>query len=162
MINTAHITVGGAIGLAISRVVPNPWIGIPLGFVVGVASHHLLDMIPHTDAGSFRNPSQGKNLVSKTEIPFALLDNIFGTLVVLYVFSMLHPSWIMLFGAAGGNFPDIFHHTPYWAKKTRALFEGRYFQLHHTYHRTARDNMILFGIITNLVAIGLAVWYLFR
>jgi hypothetical protein len=159
MISTTHITVGAALGLTVGSMIPNPVIAIPVAFVVGAISHHLLDPIPHTDPGSWRDPND-KDLVKKEELPFALADNIIGTVIILWIFFTREPSWPMLFGAAGGNFPDIFHHVPAWGHKTRMMFNGLYFAMHEKYHWTARGGLIPLGILTNVLLIAVALWYI--
>lgn len=160
MIATAHITTGAALGLALAANIENPVIALPVAFAVGVLSHHIADMIPHTDTGSFRGPKD-KSLITAKESIFALGDNILGTSLVLVVFFTLQPSWPMLLGAVGANFPDVFHHPPWWAPYTRALFNGQYYWFHSTYHFTARGlGMIIVGVATTLLAIGTALWYI--
>lgn len=159
MISTTHITTGAAVGLAVGSIMPNSIWAIIIAFLLGVLSHHILDQIPHTDAGSFRKPDD-KEMLRSGERTFALLDNVLGTAIVLYLFFTQEPSWPMLFAAAGGNFPDIFHHPNWWANVTRSLFNGKYFKFHEKYHFTARGNLILLGIITNLVLIIGSVWYI--
>jgi hypothetical protein len=68
----------------------------------------------------------------------------------------------MLFGAAGGNFPDIFHHPNYWAATTRALLNGTYFKFHEKYHFTARGKLIGFGVLTNLALIIGSLYYILK
>jgi hypothetical protein len=158
MISTTHITTGAALGLAVGSYIPNPVIAIPVAFIIGIASHHLLDKILHTDSGSFRDPGDS-DLVKKGELPFALADNIVGTVIILLVFILKEPSWAMLFGAAGGNFPDVFHHPPAWGKYTRSMWAS-YFHFHETHHSTARGNLIFWGIITNLILIIGSLYYI--
>lgn len=150
MISTTHITTGAAVGLAVGSLIPNSLLAIIVAFLVGVLSHHVLDQIPHTDAGSFRKPND-KAMLRSGERTFALLDNVLGTVIVLYLFFTHQPSWPMLFGAAGGNFPDIFHHPNWWASTTRSLFNGTYFRIHEKYHFTARGGLIWLGVLTNLI-----------
>lgn len=159
MISTTHITTGAAIGLAIGQSIPEPIIAIPTAFVLGFVSHHILDLIPHTDAGSFRDPAD-KQLLTRGERRFALLDNIVGTTIILFIFLTEQASWPMLFGAAGGNFPDVFHHPNWWAAKTRSFFGGHYYYFHNTYHFTARGKLILFGVLTNAALIIGSLWYI--
>jgi hypothetical protein len=159
MISTTHITTGAALGLVVGSAMPNSVLAIVVAFLAGVLSHHVLDQIPHTDAGSFRKPDD-KELLKSGERTFALFDNILGTVVVLYLFFTQEPSWPMLFAAAGGNFPDIFHHPNWWASTTRSLFKGKYFRFHEKFHFTARGSMIALGVLTNLVLIFGSIWYI--
>ena len=153
MINTTHITTGAAVGLAIGGLVSEPLVAVPLSIVAGIVSHHILDLIPHTDAGSFRDKSKMSDPLSHNELLFALFDNIIGTSVILALFFAKEPSWAMLFGAAGGNFPDVFHHPNQWSAITRDYFKGKYYHFHETYHTTARGSLIPLGVATNATLI---------
>ncbi len=159
MISTTHITTGAALGLVIGAAIPDSLLAVPIAFGVGVLSHHVLDMIPHTDPGSYRKPDDLSPLNSRERI-FAYADNALGTAIILAIFFTMQPSWAMLFGAAGGNFPDIFHHPNWWQAKTRAMFNGKYFHFHHKYHFTARGNLIPLGVLTNAVLIIGSLWYI--
>lgn len=160
MISTTHVTTGAAVGLFIESIIPNPIIAIPLALVAGVVSHHLLDAIPHTDAGSFRGEGHKDDPLSKQEIQFAFIDNIIAAFVLIWIFLIRHPSWPMMFGAVGGNFPDLFHHPPFWQDYTRKTISAKYFALHKRFHRTARGNLIVFGLLTNVFFIALSLYYL--
>lgn len=158
MISTAHITTGGALGLAVGAALSEPLIALPAAFAVGIVSHHLLDMIPHTDPGSFREPGD-KSAITSNEAIFALIDNMLGTGLVLWIFFTREPSWPMLFGAAGGNFPDMLHHVPLWGPRFRTVWK-KYFHLHEKLHWTAYSRLIPFGVLSNIIVIWLALAYL--
>ena len=51
MLFTSHAIVGAAVGVAAG----NPY----YGFLGGIASHHVLDAIPHFDQGTFRVKKEG-------------------------------------------------------------------------------------------------------
>ena len=159
MISSTHIVTGSAIGLAIGHIFPNQWLACLVAFVIGVGSHHLLDLILHTDAGSFRDPDD-QTVMHRKELIFALADNILGTTVILFVFFTREASWPMLFGAIGGNFPDVFHHVPSWAEFTRKLKKGKYFKFHETNHYTATGQQIWLGVFNNLALIFGSIWYI--
>lgn len=161
MISTTHITTGAALGLVIGNVIPNPAVSIPVSFAIGVISHHLLDKVPHTDPGSYRTDPDDKSAAKPKELLFAVPDNIIGTLLVLWIFfAQAEPSWPMLFGAAGGNMPDVWHNVGFWSDYTRHKILPKYFVLHETNHWTARGNLIPLGIITNVVFIFISVVFL--
>lgn len=161
MISSTHILTGAAVGLAIGRINPDLAVTLPAAIVAGLISHHLFDMIPHTDPGSFRQandsgPARGG------EVVFALVDNIIGTALVLYLFSTGLPSWTMLFGAAAANLPDVWHNVGWWSNWTRRAVAPAYFSLHEKLHYTARGRLIPLGIATNLLLIAVSLFYLFR
>ncbi len=161
MISSTHITVGAAIGLLIES-----YFGISFGtvvasFIAGMASHHLLDAVPHTDPGSFREEGDARPAYGR-EVWFALTDNILATGFVLWVFFTREGSLAMLFGAAGGNMPDVFHGVKTWAVLAREKIFPRYFEFHEKFHFTARGKWIPFGVFTNVFFIVLSVWYIFK
>ena len=159
MVSSAHIISGAAVGLAISSTIPvAPEVAVAVAFAAGVASHHILDAIPHTDAGSFSK--RGSAMLPKDE-RFAWWDNIIATLFVLGVFFFIHPTLAMLAGAIGANFPDVLHHPRWWGKKTRPLIGGRYFAFHRDFHFTARGRLIPLGLFTTLTVIAVSAWYIF-
>ncbi len=160
MISSTHITTGAALGLAVGSIIPNPYIAIPVALVVGVVSHHILDMIPHTDPGSFRKDPNDSSAAKPEELWFALPDNVISTAVIVAIFLLKEPSWPMLFGAVGGNLPDVWHNVGFWSDYTRHRVLPKYFELHEKNHFTARDGLIPLGIATNLVLIVLSLWYI--
>ena len=161
MISTTHITTGAALGLAIGRLIPNPIIAIPLAVLAGIISHHILDSIPHTDPGSFRVDENDDAPAKAGELLFAVPDNIVATLFVLLIFFTKELSWPMLFGAVGGNLPDVWHNVGKWADYSRRVLP-QYFKIHEKYHFTARGNLIPLGIVTNVIFIIFSVWYLLK
>jgi hypothetical protein len=52
MITTGHLLIGGALGATATAVLPSPAAG-PVALGLGILSHHLLDLLPHTDAATF-------------------------------------------------------------------------------------------------------------
>jgi hypothetical protein len=161
MISTTHITTGAALGLAVGSAMPNQAVASIIALIVGIISHHLFDMILHTDPGSFRADPNDNSPARPEEIRFALPDNIIGTAIVLWVFATQSPSWPMLFGAIGGNLPDVWHNAPFWSDYTRYKILPKYFHFHESKHSTARGKQIGLGILTNAILIIAALYYLF-
>lgn len=160
MISSSHILTGAALGLAVGQTIPNPVVAVPVAFAVGLVSHHILDSLPHTDPGSFRSADNLNSPVTDKELIFVLPDNIIATAFVLAVFYTLQPSWPMLFGALGGNLPDVWHNVGAWADLARHRVLPGYFRFHEAFHTTARGSLIPLGIATDALAIILPVWYL--
>jgi hypothetical protein len=52
MITTGHLLIGGAIGATATTLLPTPT-AVPAALGLGILSHHLLDLLPHTDAATF-------------------------------------------------------------------------------------------------------------
>jgi len=62
------------------------------GFVLGVLTHVILDLIPHHDHES---------------VTTCILDCVLGTAVFLAVIAVFHPEMKIIWGALGGVLPDI-------------------------------------------------------
>lgn len=161
MIASVHIITGAAMGVAVERFTTNPAFSLPAAFIAGFISHHVLDLILHTDLGSWRKPDDEKPM-TKTEKITALIDNIIGTAIVLLIFSLKNRSWPMLFGASGGNMSDVFHHTPWWSARTRVLFGCVYYKFHRAFHFTARGRLIIVGIFSSILVMFLSLLYILK
>lgn len=159
MISSTHITVGAAIGLSVGRAIPDPILSIPVALLTGLVSHHILDSIPHTDPGSFRELGDHRP-ASAQEILFALPDNLIATITILAFFYLKEPSFPMLIGAIGGNLPDVWHNVDLWSRLSRQQILPSYYRLHQKMHWTARGNLIPLGILTNLILIVSAIYYI--
>lgn len=91
MLFTAHLLTGALIGTLVRRPLP--------AFTVGVASHFLLDAVPHWAVGATR----------EQWMTVAVLDGLIGLLILARI-ATAHPSGrriAMLAGAAGAGLPDL-------------------------------------------------------
>ena len=164
MISITHISAGAAVGTLVGSFIPNPVIAVPVAFLAGVASHHLLDMVPHTDTGSFRKEGdketlkRQKKVMKTSELGVAVIDNGIALAILGYLFLAKDMNWALVAGAIGGVFPDYFHHIPIWGYQVREWWKG-YYSFHETYHATAKGWMIPVGILTNLIITVISVWY---
>lgn len=98
MYSPVHATAG----LFLAQVMPNP----AAAFLAGVASHYILDAIPHgdTDVGSWmtaRHPFKRIAAVEVFDLGIAAL--VIGWLVIHHADS----SWKLVAGAVGGITPDL-------------------------------------------------------
>jgi len=125
MTTVTHAAVGGLIGSA--------GLGSPVSFLLGMASHLPLDLVPHWD---IRRP---------------WIDTVLtlGALVILFLLFGSHP---IFWGAGGAALPDLEHLLPL----RRKLFPG-----HGRSHgrRLGQEHAWLQGVIvaaTAVVIVGLA------
>ena len=152
MMVVAHVAVGAALGAAVGHPV--------LGFALGVASHIVLDATPHFDAGSFMTP--GDETYRLREYIWATTD------VLLAVGFGLWLSWhaqnpvAVAAGGIGGLLPDLMFNPPFWSQWTRAIPGFSWFNrvLHQGLHWTVPASDWLAGTVTQLVAVGGALWWL--
>ncbi len=100
MTATAHALVGGAVAASVQ----DP----ALGIFICLASHPLLDMIPHWDFGwGWRDKSKPKLLAQ------ASFDLILGTTLAYFIFGQNIPLWYFLICVFASEFWDIAQ-VPYW------------------------------------------------
>ena len=152
MMVTAHVAVGAAVGVATG----NPL----LGLAAGIASHFVCDMVPHFDAGSFMAP--GKEIYGVREYVWAVADIVVSTgFIVIMARHSSNPAALVA-GGIGGALPDITFNTPFWSEWTREIpgFKWLHHRIHENMHWTAPAPDWLAGTITQLVAIGGALWFL--
>lgn len=167
MMFTPHAVVGAAVGAAAG----NPIVG----FLGGFTSHHLLDMLPHFDQGSFRVKKEGARYLGEraeyveqhfSERDWAILFAdwavsalLFSALAWFLPFELLFPAFA---GALGGLLPDIADSSPLWSKKLRGKFKAlaAYHKFHAFFHWTVGLRRFWLGVGTQLLVIGAALLYL--
>src|SRR5207244_5733552 len=99
MIGTGHLLVGGAIGAAVS-VELAPSLAIPAALGFGILSHHLLDLVPHTDAATFW-PAPQKNLPWSVSLLVAF-EILLGLGLTGFFYFSQHTTLAFIAGAIGG------------------------------------------------------------
>lgn len=147
-----------AAGLSIVAVTPNPFIGIPLA----IASHYLLDMVPH---GDMRKPkhilriSEGQRLLLTEMFDLPLAGLVVWKLTT--IFSSVNPAYLIV-GAIAGIFPDILWGGMFLLEKLRWSIPGlkQLLAQHHRWHewihvKEHRDIPFWIGVGYHLVVIGL-------
>lgn len=166
MLSSQHAIVGGSVGLATG----NPF----LGFLVGMASHHVLDMLPHVDGIPERNESRRFSSRNgdwpKSEYIIAYADSFITLVILLFVSWHLNDSGKILnffAGAVGGVFPDLMDNVPFWKKRFRATKFGEWYhrsvhkKLHFHWHDAHVYKLILAVLLQILITIG-GIWFSLR
>jgi hypothetical protein len=158
MIPTGHLLIGGAVGATLAVHLPGA-VAAPLALGLGVASHHLLDLLPHTDAGTFY-PDDGPPPPRRVCLVVGL-EGLLGLLLTVFLYLAHYPTWPFLLGAIGGMVPDLLDNIPLWQKRFRATRFGAFFhQFHMAAHCTGMEQRWLFGLgVDALVVVG-GLWYL--
>ncbi len=155
MLITPHVAVGAAIGVAT---------GDPIaGFAGGVASHFVLDAIPHTDPGTWHFYEDfSTHDLHAGDFTLGIVDvavAVFGYVWLAGVAPLATLPSIL--GAMGGALPDALVLVGlFYPKATKSRFLKGYYELVEKYHRTARPNQWILGIVTQIVAVAVSVWYL--
>ena len=170
MLFTTHSIVGAAVGTATGNPVA--------GFLAGAVSHHVLDSILHFDQGSFRIQKSGAKYMGREAVLFSgynekfskrdwvMLGVDFALAAILFViiFSSLPESgWLLIMmGGLGGLAPDILDSSPLWSSKIREEISlVRIYHKFHTYfHWTASRSEILWGSLTQVILVIVAILYL--
>lgn len=162
MIATAHVIIGGAVGVATQNPVA--------GLLAGVASHFVCDTIPHLDHPPAPRNENDELIWTPNVWAFAIIDSAVAGILTLYL-------WINYFGypeltpyvvgAFGGYLPDLIDNVPFWNKYLRPLPGFKQF---HAFHEWLHDQWetkfpmpkwLWLGIGSQVVAVSLALLYLF-
>jgi len=138
-------------GIVIAVKIKNPYIVLPISLL----SHFLLDMIPHWDLFSFK-----KEITRKDKIN-AILDVLGGLVLgLIFIFIALPNQRLastIFFSAALANLPDALEAPLIFTNSKNPISMGMY-KVQHTLH--ARWPLP-WGLLTQLVVIGLGLWFLF-
>ncbi len=123
------LAVHASVGMLVGRLTKNPL----LGFLAGVVSHFLLDMIPHGDEYMLRNYQEKKD-VSKS-VAYVLIDTAItvGMIILMFTQGIFSRSFAGAMGALGAIVPDILvglHEAI--PKKSKLL--AQYVKFHHHNH----------------------------
>jgi hypothetical protein len=137
MLITPHVTAGAVIGITFQ----DPYLVFP----TAVASHFVLDLIPHWDPDPAR---------LKRALGFLTLDTIAALLVLLWAISEHHSDRRAIFwGAAGAILPDIIENAHFQLRKKKIP----YFSAFHLKVHVKRPG-VLIGIATQVVFLIVALW----
>jgi hypothetical protein len=163
MITTGHLLIGGAVGVttgALLTVEPTHtnWWAVSLALALGVLSHHLLDLIPHTDAATFFPDSRRVPLFA---IVIVTLEISAGFMTVGSLFLAQHTTWAFAAGAVGGILPDLFDEIPLWQMRFRRNALGGLWHRWHT-RLHCRDMAATWriGLLVDAFVVGAGLWFL--
>jgi hypothetical protein len=164
MLEITHAIVGAAIGIRAG--------GPAAAFLLGWLSHHVLDMIPHFDRGSFFIKSlRPRYLGGKREhLPeghltgkeWGLIVPDLGLTAGIFVWPFLvnpFPGfWLALIAAAGAVLPDVIGAAIFWFPKLRKVYVfSAYDRFHSFFHWTLPESKWWLGVGTQLAVILIAI-----
>ncbi|MCA9388869.1 hypothetical protein KC644_03880 [Candidatus Berkelbacteria bacterium] len=152
---TPHVLAGTAVGLAVGDPV--------LGFLGGMASHYILDAVPHTDSGTWHfYESFTSHRVDTRDFAAGIIDlslAIFGFVWLAGSAPLVAPAPI--WGALGGAAPDLLVLSSLFFPKTANWpILKTYYYYSEKFHYTAPPKLWFLGIVTQLLVVGGALWYL--
>ena len=160
MLEITHVIVGAAIGSWATN--------IGFAFLFGWLSHHILDMIPHFDRGSFfiksRLPRylggpgeqlpEGHLLKKEWVLIGSDLTLVFGFLIFPFVAGPWPGFWFMFAGAVGATLPDFIAAWLFWFPKLRKIsLLNNYGRLHSYLHWTLPMNKWWLGVVIQVAVI---------
>lgn len=117
--------------MSIGAATNNVYLAAPLG----LASHYVLDMLPHFEGSSLRAPGDKtpgfKNWV---EWLFVILDLLFIIFIIFYFYH--HWQLAMAVGGFFAMLPDLFDHIPFLGQRLRKIrfFKFQHDQIHEKFH----------------------------
>lgn len=145
-----------AAGLTIVALVPNPVLSFPLA----IASHYLLDALPH---GDMRKPphvlqvAEGRRLLITEAIDMPLTALVVWKLTT--IFSSLSPLYLLA-GAVAGILPDILWGGKFLLEAAHLRLPGltRVLDVHHRWHewihvKAPRDIPFYAGVAYHLAVV---------
>jgi membrane-bound metal-dependent hydrolase YbcI (DUF457 family) len=157
MVGTGHLLIGGAVGVGTSLLLPAP-LAVPLALGLGIVSHHLLDLTPHTDAATFWPSSRPIPRMIAAIVAGELL---IGLCLTLLLFFSLHTQLAFICGAIGGMVPDILDEVPWWSEGFRKTALGAgWHRWHLRLHCASMENTWMAGIVIDVAVIGAGLWLL--
>jgi hypothetical protein len=160
MIIFAHI----AFAEAVSSAGHFSW---PAAFLFGLFSHHLLDLIPHTDASYFWSKKQrNMGIMPQSAKIIILIDILLSLGFLIWAGLLLKIRLVLLFWASlGAVLPDfIITGFPFFIPKMRNWrLIDQYVKWHHTIleHLEIPENWIL-GVVSTILIIGISFVILLR
>ena len=163
MILVAHIVFASAVS-ASAR------FSLPGAFLFGLVSHHLLDFIPHFDAGSFWPIEELKAGTISARVRILIFLDILASLVFLvWCFWWLKAGFFILFWASlGAALPDlVVTGFPFLVPRLRNRpILKRYEKFHYIFFRQSRPVSLqryrIFGNLSTLFIIGFSLWLLLK
>ena len=163
MILTAHIALATAVS-ASAR------FSLPGAFLFGLISHHLLDFIPHVDAGSFWSIEDRKAGLMPVRVQILILIDVLLSLGYLFWLGWgLKISLPLLFWASlGAALPDlIVTGFPFFIPRLRNWsISKRYEKFHYILFRDFQDapppGSWILGIFSTILIIGVSFWLLLK
>jgi hypothetical protein len=157
MITTGHLLIGGAIGATATALLPES-LAVPAALGLGILSHHLLDLLPHTDAATFY-PDPRK--VPWSAVVVVALENLVGLAVTVAFLVAQFPTWAFALGALGGVLPDLCDEIPLWQERfRRSWLGGIWHRWHLRLHCSDMANNWTLGLAIDVGVVGAGLWFL--
>jgi hypothetical protein len=159
MITTGHLLIGGALGATASTWLPAPT-AVPVALGLGILSHHLLDLLPHTDAATFYPDARR---IPWFAIFVIVLENLLGLGLTSTLLVTQYTTWAFAAGALGGVLPDLCDEIPLWQERfRRSYLGGVWHRWHHRLHCADMSNAWTMGLMIDFSVVGAGLWFLWE
>jgi hypothetical protein len=136
-----------------------PVLAVSVALGAGILSHHVLDLVPHTDAATFW--PEGRQPIPRLVCAVVVLEVLLGTLLTAFLFVSQHTTLAFVAGAVGGMLPDLLDEVPLWQERFRRTALGAvWHQWHLRLHCGSMENVWLTGLAVDAVVVGAGLWLL--
>jgi hypothetical protein len=134
-------------------------VAAPLALGLGVISHHLLDLIPHTDAETFW--PEGRARVPLRGILIVALETLLGLALTVTFFLAHYTTLPFVAGALGGVLPDLCDCVPLWQERfRRSRVGGWWHRWHLRLHCGPMESAWGRGLAVDAAVVSFGIWYL--
>ena len=138
--------------MAAAVALPEP-VAVPVALGLGILSHHVLDLIPHTDAGTFW--PEGRRPVPPLVCAVVLLEVLAGLALTGVLFFAQHTQLAFVAGAVGGMLPDLLDEVPLWqARFRRTALGAAWHRWHLRLHCASMANAWRTGLVIDAVVVA--------
>ena len=136
MLLGAHLIFGNALILPLVEQLALSGVEGPAGaFLLGVASHHLGDLLPHIDSNLW--PRDFNDIRNWPRLLWALfiVETLIGVLILLNFAPTFAGRWAIILAAGFGSLlPDLISHTPIKYRLNRTNIGQMYLTFHKRFH----------------------------
>ncbi len=149
MLVIVHALSGAAIGSLVSN--------LPLVIILALISHYSLDYLPHLDQGTL-------GMDEKSTYQWATVDILVAALVI-YCLSLTGrlTNNLIYVGAVFATLPDFLDNLPFFSDWLHQFsFFNKVYQFHERIQDWGKEYQFSWGIITQLVIVGLSLIILLR
>jgi hypothetical protein len=149
MLATPHLLAGAAIGSLVGN--------LPLVIILSIISHYSFDLLPHLDSGTL-------NLSQKKSYPMIVADLLIGATVLYYLSTIGKLTEATVWwGAVAAISPDLLDNLPVWSDRLHQYWIfNRLHRFHEIIQEPGRRYQFSWGIVTQLLVIGVSLWILVK
>jgi len=149
MLITPHLLAGAAIGSLFSQ--------MPAVVIIALLSHYSLDYLPHLDQGSL-------NFSERKKYFWAGIDFLAGLMILGCLFWQHRLGQATIYwGAAVAILPDLLDNLPFFSDWLHHYWPfGLIFRFHEWLQEPGKRYQFTWGIISQLLVVGISLWILLR